>query len=384
MKIIKAFAHGMIALGLAAGAALAQEGEYKEVDRVVARVNSAIILKSAYDRAQQELLDDLKARGLKDAELEKQFNEYKPMILDQLIDTELLAQRGKELSIDVEPQVNQQLLRIMKENNLGSLEELEQKMREVGVDINEVRRLLRTRFLTDAVRSKEVFAKIYFSLTEKEKRDYYEEHKDLFSTPGEVSLSRIFVAEGRDPAAALERMKEILAQARSGAADFAALAKRYSEEELGKKGGVIGSIKIPDLASEIRAAVADGKVGTVTDPIKVESGYAIFRVDDRKEPVVKPFEDKDVQDEVAQRMAYERGAQEMDAYLEKLRSEAFIEIAPNYQLANSKVKSSQIKRIPFSPENRDRKKEKDKEKKETKETKESEKTDSGSAATVKP
>ena len=85
----------------------------------------------------------------------------KPILLDQLIDTELLAQRAKELSLDVEPQVNQQLLRIMKENNLQSLDELEQKMREVGVDINEVRRLLRARFASDAVRSRRFWQDIF-------------------------------------------------------------------------------------------------------------------------------------------------------------------------------------------------------------------------------
>lgn len=368
----------VLALALA-GAARAQDGDVKLVDEVVARVNGAIILRSAYMRAQEELLESLKQQGFKDAELEKKFNEFKPIVLEQLIDTELLVQRAKELSVDVKPQVNQQLLRIMKENNLTSLEELEQKMREVGVDINEVRRLLETRFLSDAVRNREVFGRIYYSLTEKEKRDYYDKHVELFSTPGEVTLSRIFIASGRDSAAALERAKQVVLQARSGAADFAALAKRHSEEELGKTGGVIGALKIPDLSNEVRTAVGSAPQGSVTDPIEVEGGFAIFRVDARKEPVAQPFDDKDVQDQVGQRLTYERGEAEMDKFLEKLRNDAFIEVDPRYQLADSKIKSNQIKRIPYSEENR-----KDRKKKEKKnDGKDSEKTEK-TTATVKP
>src|SRR6187549_1800453 len=181
-----------MSLLFAASLVRAQEGQ-KTLDEIIARVNTAVILRSAYDRAQGELLEELKSRGLKDAELEKQFNELKPVILDGLIDTELLSQRAKDLTIDVEPQVNQQLLRVMKENNLASLEDLEQKMREVGVDIQEVRRMLRNRFASEAVRNREVFGKIYHALTEKEKRDYYEQHKELFTSPGEVTLSRIFI-----------------------------------------------------------------------------------------------------------------------------------------------------------------------------------------------
>jgi parvulin-like peptidyl-prolyl isomerase len=348
-------------------AARAQEGEAKIVDAVVARVNGAVILKSAYERAQQELLDDLKQRGLKDAELEKQFNEIKPMILDQLIDSELLVQRGKELSLDVEPQVNQQLLRIMKDNNLQSLEDLEVKMREVGVDIGEVKRLLRTRFMSDAVRGRDVFSKIFFKLTEKEKRDYYEQHQQSFAVPGEVTLSRIFINAGKDEASALARAKDIASQAKSGVADFAALARRYSEEELGKKGGLIGSIKLPDLSNEVRTAIGDRPKGTVTDPIKLDSpnaGFAIFRVDERKDAEVRSFDEKEIQEEVAQRLTYERGATEMDKYLEKLRADAFIEVDPRYQLANSKIKSAQIKRVPYSEDNKKKKKDDENKKKE--------------------
>jgi parvulin-like peptidyl-prolyl isomerase len=384
MKKMRIIAAGFLALALT-GAARAQEGELKPVDQVIARVNSSIILKSAYDRAQMELLESLKQQGLKDAELEKKFNEFKPMVLDQLIDTELLVQRGRELSIDVKAQVNQHLLRLMKDNNLTSLEDLETKMREVGIDILEVRRILETRFISDAVRNKDVFAKIFFGLTEKEKREFYEKHKEAFSTPGEVTLSRIFVAFGKDEAAALTRAQDITAQARSGAADFAALANRHSEEDLGKKGGVIGALKIPDLSTEVRTAVGTAKVGTVTDPIKLDNGFAIFRVDARQEPVVKPFDEKEVQEAVAQQITYERGETEMEKYLEKLRGDAFIEVAPSYQLANSKIKSNQIKRIPFSPEDRKkRNKDKDKDKKEdAKGAEKTEKTEK-TAATVKP
>lgn len=367
-RIVALCGLGLLVLG--AGVGLAQEGESKLVDEVIARVNSSVILRSAYQRAQQDLLEELKGRGLKDAELEKQFNEIKPMILDQLIDTELLTQRARDLSIDVEPQVNQQLLRVMKENNLQSIEDLETKMREANVDIQEIRRMLRTRFATEAVRNREVFGRIYHGLTEKEKRDYYEQHKEVFTTPGEVTLSRIFILSGKDQSQALERAKAAVAEARAPGADFVAVAKRLSEEEAGKKGGVIGSLKIGELASEVRTAVGQSPVGTVSDPVKLESGFAIFRVDARKEPVIKPFDDKEVGDEVAQRLTYERGAVEMEKYLEKIRSEAFIEVDPRYQLAESKIKSAQIKRVPYSEENRNKKKkdkDKDKEKEEAKE-----------------
>ena len=48
----------------------------------------------------------------------------------------------------------------------------------------------------------------------------------------------------------------------------------------------------------------------------------------------------------------------MEKYIEKMRGDAFIEVDPRYQLENSKIKSAQIKRTPYTQE-----KEKDKKKK---------------------
>jgi hypothetical protein len=164
---------------------------------------------------------------------------------------------------------------------------------------------------------------------------------------------------GKDPKLSLERANEVVAQARSGAADFASLARRYSEEPLGKDGGKLGPpIKIPDLAPEVKAAVEKAPVGTVTDPIKLENGYYIFRIDQNKEAKQLPFEDEKVQEAIGRYLVGQRAEKQIEEYLAKLRDEAFIEIDPRYQFENSKVKSASIKRVPYTEEKEKKKKEK--------------------------
>jgi parvulin-like peptidyl-prolyl isomerase len=368
-----------------AGTARAQSGEDHPVDEVIARVNSSVIMRSTYEAAQKQYLEELKNQGLKGEELEKKFNEFKPRILEELIHTQLLAQRAKDLSINVEPQVNQQLLRMMKENNCESKECLGQKMREAGYDIEEVSRMLGENFSREAVIGQEVYAKIFRNITEKEKRDAYEKNKQYFTEPGEVSLSRIFIATGKDPNVSLLRAKEIVTQARGGAVEFGTLAEKYSEDELGKKqkGKLGAALKVPELAPDVKAAVENAPVGTVTDPIKLENGYYVFRVDERKEPKVLPFDDEKVKEAVGRYVVGQQADQQVDAYLEKLRSEAFIEIDPRFQFEGSKVKSAQIKRVPYSEENaKSRKKAEKEEKKKAEEARKA--AASGKAASAKP
>jgi parvulin-like peptidyl-prolyl isomerase len=341
----------------------AQEPDANLVDEVIARVNTGVIMRSSFESSQRDVLEELKKQGLKGDELEKKFNEWKPRILDELINTQLLAQRAKDLSINVDAQVNQQLLRMMKENNCESLECLTQKMREANFDIDEVKRIMSENFSKDAVISREVYGRVYQQLTEKEKRDAYDKNMEFFTEPSEITLSRIFVAFGKDPARAAETSQEILRQARGGAVDFGALAERYSDDDLGKKNkGLIGVIKVPDLAPNVRQAVEKAAAGTITDPVKLENGYYIFRVDQRKDPGALPYEDEKVQDAIGRYLVNLKSEKQIETYLAKLRDEAFIEIDPRFQFDNSKVKSAMIRRVPYIEQKERKRLEKEKEK----------------------
>jgi peptidyl-prolyl cis-trans isomerase SurA len=360
MKLIKVvLLLGIVLLG--ANLAFAQEGEAKPIDEVIARVNAGVIMRSAFEAAQRDWLEELKRQGLSGAELEKKFNELKPRILDDLINTQLLAQRAKDLSINVDAQVNQQLLRMMKENNCESLECLGQKMREAGYDIDEVRRIFGENFSKEAVLGQEVYGKVFRNLTEKEKREFYEKNKQFYAEPGEVTLSNIFIALGKDPNQALLRGKEIVIQARAGGADFKALAMKYTESEPGKKDSSLGTFKIPELNPEVKAAVENAKVGDITDPVKLETGYSIFRVDGRKEANQLPFEDERVQNHIGRSLVEQHAGEQVEQYLARLRNDAFIEIDARYQFEDSKVKSAQIKRVPYSDDSGKKKKKEKKE-----------------------
>jgi parvulin-like peptidyl-prolyl isomerase len=369
MKLINlALLLGITMLG--ASFACAQESDVKPVDEVIVRVNAGVIMRSAFDSELRGVLEELKKKGLSPEELEKQFNEWKPRILDELINNQLLAQRAKDLSINVEAQVNQQILRLMKEQNCESDKCLEQKMRDAGLDMEEFKRIIGDDFSKRAVIGQEVYRKIFMGQTEKEKREFYEKNKQqIYTEPGEVTLSNIFIAFGKDQDQALERAKEVVTQARAGAVDFKTLAEKYTESEPGKKDPSLGSFKIPELKPDVKAVVENAKVGDVSDPIKLEAGYSIFHVDQRKEPNQLPFDDERVQNHVGQALADQYIGKEIEEYLTKLRNDAFIEIDQRYQFENAKVKSAQIKRVPFSEDNGKKKKDKKEKEKEEKEKK---------------
>src|SRR5947208_179422 len=101
------------------------------VEDIVARVNDQIITRSDLQRAKEATLAELKQKpataGDKDA-AEKQKD-----VLRDLIDQQLLVQKGKDLGITGDAELIKRLDEIRKSMNLESMEDLEKAAQTQGV-----------------------------------------------------------------------------------------------------------------------------------------------------------------------------------------------------------------------------------------------------------
>jgi len=325
-------------LGLAT-TARAQEPEL--VNEIVARVNNDIITRTDYLSALDAFKEELKhqMQGKSEAEVNAEFEKLRPTVLDLMIEDILLEQKAKELGIDVEAEINQQMLQIMKDSNLKTLTELEQAMRTQGVDPESARNSLRRRLQQQYVVQREVLVPVYQRLSEKEKREFYEKHKAELTISGEVTLSEIFLPlEGHTAADVEQRARRVVAELRAGG-NFGDAVKTNTPPTRPSRGqdGKLGAFKPGELREEIAAAVSTLKAGEVTEPIRLQDGFQIIRVDARKDATVRPYEDKEVQDMVSRAATMEHAEEARKKYLKKLREEAYIEIAKGYQPAQAKA-----------------------------------------------
>lgn len=80
----------------------------------------------------------------------------------------------------------------------------------------------------------------------------------------------------RKPAS--ERMKDIVAQASAPGADFAALAKQYSESASRDKGGDVGWIARNQLDSVREIAIFKAQVGGLSEPITTATGIYLYKI----------------------------------------------------------------------------------------------------------
>ncbi|MBK6313836.1 MAG: peptidyl-prolyl cis-trans isomerase [Blastocatellia bacterium] len=326
----RAAAAAIVAVAVFVGTALAQD--QRLVEEVVVRVNNEIVTRSQFLEVIQQTEDDAR-QNRSPEEAEKILKDLRPRLLDLMIDNILLVQKGQDLGIDVEANINRQLTEAARERQM-TITEFEDAMRKSGVDPADTRSRLRERLMRDAVMNQEVYGAIYRGLTEREKREYYEKNTDKYMLPGELKLSELFIpVEGRSFSEIEGKARELVAQARSGSS-FIDIVKKNGDANRASyaNGGSIGSFASPeDLAAPLSTAIANLRTGDLTDPIRLADGVIVLRVDERRDAAPKKFEE--VQGDVALAITYGRSQEAERKYIQKLRDEAYIKVTDSYKPA---------------------------------------------------
>jgi peptidyl-prolyl cis-trans isomerase D len=133
---------------------------------------------------------------------------------------------------------------------------------------------------------------------------YYRDNQQEFTTPEQVRASHILIKSDKDDAAAKAKAEALLKQVKSGA-DFAALAKKNSEDEgSAKNGGDLDYFGRGRMVKEFEDVAFSLQPGQVSDVVKSPFGYHIIKVVDHKPAITKSL--ADVRQQIADRLATER------------------------------------------------------------------------------
>jgi hypothetical protein len=109
---------------------------------------------------------------------------------------------------------------------------------------------------------------------------------------------------------------------------FSDLARDNSDATTAKDGGVLGGYKKGDLTKEIEDAVWNLPKGAVTQPIKVPTGFEVFKVDDHTKAGLASV--ADVKSDIENMLYGPKMQPKVREYLTQLRRQAFLQIKPGF------------------------------------------------------
>jgi peptidyl-prolyl cis-trans isomerase D len=156
-------------------------------------------------------------------------------------------------------------------------------------------------------------------VTDKEVEDYYKANAASMKQDEQVKASHILVlSKDSDPdevkAAAKKKIEAVYAKAKKGA-NFAALAKEYSEGPSAVGGGDLGWFGRGDMVPEFEEAAFSTAKGQVSEPVKSQFGWHIIFVEDRKE--ARELTQAEVRDDIVQAIAEEKASEKVSDLLDQ-------------------------------------------------------------------
>ena len=300
------------------------------VDQIVARVNGDIVSQDELARFTKEFSKEMQSQGASQSRIQEEIEKRQKDALRDRIDELLLTQKGKELNINVDSDLSKYMANLQRQSGMTDPEKFHDYIRQqAGMNYEDFQSETKNQFLTREVIGHEVGRRI--NISDKEVEDYYNAHKQDFVRDEKVYLSEILIStQGKDPAAAAaaeKKAKQIATDAAKGQR-FSELARDNSDATTAKEGGVLGGYKKGELTQQVEDAVWKLPKGSVTQPIKIPTGFEVFRVDDHTKAGLAPL--ADIRPEIENQLYGPKMQPKVREYLTELRKHAYLQIKPGY------------------------------------------------------
>ncbi len=254
------------------------------IDSIWATVGNEVILRSDILREIAPQLNALRAEVFSEDEFKHRAEQRMEQALTQAIENKILLREALLAGLEItEDQVEERIdiIRDRYETNKAFLQELQ----GAGETMSDFRERVRKQILAISMgmRKRRQFEE-QAVVSESQVAQYYEDHKEEFAHPERVLLFRIFLAADEDTnerAKARARLSTLIDELSSGA-DFAALAKAYSEGPEAENGGRVGWITRGDLVKELDRVAFELAPGEVSGIVETEYGLHLLMVKDKQ------------------------------------------------------------------------------------------------------
>jgi peptidyl-prolyl cis-trans isomerase SurA len=318
----------LAALALAVVPAHAQE-EFEVLDEIVAKVNTEIITLSDLEKELVALRAALSEQITNPQMLEREYENRRRARLKEMIENRMMIQKAEEIGITagIDTEVNAYLEEWRRQTGIPTLEMLDQELRKIGSSLMERRDMIKQRMIVDNLVHHFVSSKI--TLLTSEIEAYYQKNRDRFAEPAEVELAEVlFLTEGKSRAEVRAKAEEALGKLQSGV-DFQQVAREYSDGPTAARGGGIGTFRQGSMAAKLEEHVFNTEEGRFTGVLEFDFGFQIVKVLDKKPAAYKPLEE--VRPLIQSELYQQKGEPELQRFVEDLRQQSFIYIAPQYR-----------------------------------------------------
>lgn len=269
--------------------------------------------------------------------------EQKKTIVREIIDTEvvreLMYQEGKTEKLQIASEKIDAEFGNLK-SGYSSESEFEEALKERRISIKDIKKSIELDFLARELLDRQVKGKI--DIADGEVQKFYEENKERFLRPESYKAQHIFVSiyppemlEKQSVEELASKKDSLIAQAKQkisqvqseikGGADFAALAKKYSDDAgSAEKGGDLDYIYKGIFDPAFDETVSKLKAGEISDIVTTAYGFHIIKLNDTRPAEYASL--NEVKEPIQKYLFMEASKKIAQEYITKLKKKAKVDI----------------------------------------------------------
>lgn len=248
-------------------------------------------------------------------------------ILDELVLDKIIQKQVETLGLKAtDAQIDAYIESIRERNNLSE-EQLREVLQQQGMTWDQYRVQVRADIERANLINREIRTKV--NVTNEEVERYYKAHLEDYGTAvkAQVRLISLLVPDNASDAekAEIRAKAEAVQKEAADGANFAKLAKQYSQGPAAEQGGDIGEVDPDEMQPEFAKAAKGLQPGEVSSLITTVEGFHILKIEKSSGETHRPL--ADVSEEIKEKLYKEAMETRYDRWLNQdLRARHHVEI----------------------------------------------------------
>lgn len=306
----------------------AETPENQKENPMIVKVNGKEITRSELEQATEVILSQYRDQ-VPPGQIEQARGAFRRQALESLINQTLLVQEADRQGIEPPKEAVEARLGQIS-GRFSSPEAFRKVLESMGISEQEFRN-----DVTQNLKVETLLAKKLESVTKatpEQVESFYRENPQHFRTAEKVRASHILIAADQDDPPAKkaekrEKMARVQKEIQEGA-DFAELARKYSDCPSKAQGGDLGYFERGSMVKPFEDASFALKAGEVSGIVETQFGYHLIKVVDHQEAGEIPLEE--ARDDIAAYLERQNRDEAAQGYLKQLRAVARVEYAEGF------------------------------------------------------
>jgi parvulin-like peptidyl-prolyl isomerase len=319
----------VLLLGLLAPPARAQ------IPGLAARVNGRPITNERLERFFEDYATE---RGRSPASIWQPgpFKQLKREALDRLVEQEVLYQEAERRRLTATPAEAEQAVAVLKAK-LSRPGAFARRLERSGFDEAGYQEWVRRQLSVRTLLERETAA-AGLTVGDDEVRAFHAARPDLFTEPEEVRVRHILrTAPAGAPEPERRKARRAAEKARASAlrrgSDFAALARKHSQDPSAERGGDLGFLSRGQMVAPFEEAAFALRPGEISQVVETAFGFHVIQAVERRGG--GPIPEEQARDAIRRRLLGEKTERHLQERIAQLRAAARIEILAPLQATRS-------------------------------------------------